>query len=592
MKAIKTALTAANYNRGNRGNYYWENYKRLLTKFFLVFIILLLTVLLTSCSRKCPYLHNREITAEISVMHSFPASPLDNFHSRELSGLDDVSREARFSAFSRASKPLAEREKTEEIIVGFADEIDLSELLDYLEAEEYQVLEINRESNYAVLRSPSKTGGEAEELYWFINKLQAHPKISYAEPNYSYHNLAVTHPNDTYYSYQWNYSQIRLPQAWSGSTGSSSVRIAVLDTGVSRHHPDLAGQLDESDGYNILAGNNDFNDLDGHGTHVAGIISAATNNNKGVAGVIWDSSIVPVKVLENNTGSWLDIARGIRYAAGLTEEPGISRPVDVINLSLGGVNKSETVKAAVEDAREEGIIIVAAAGNFGEEGLLYPAAFSGVISVGAVDFNYPEEPGLARYSNYGSELDVLAPGGDLEVDSSNRGWEDGILSTYSSSGSSTSNSADYKFKEGTSMAAPHVSGVIGLMLANGMSRDQDRIRSILQGTGIKLTGISQNIGNAGLINAYWALHRPKKITVYLLLKETEQLEAWGKQELPLSGGKINFSELPPGEYQLQAHLDVENTGELNPGDYYDELDIDLTGDEEAKQVKLEIRETE
>jgi len=579
VKAIKIAMTGRDYNSKP-------------AKFFLIFIILLFPLLLTSCSRKCPYLHNREITAEIAVKHSFPASPLDDFHTKELTDLSDVSREVGFSSVSPGDKIFADRKQADEIVVGFAEEIDLSELLDNLEGEGYQALKISREGNYAVFKPPLTKNGEADVLSEFISELQSNPQISYAEPNYSYYALTVNHPDDTYYSYQWNYSQIRLPQAWSSSTGSSNVRIAVLDTGISSNHPDLAGQIDETDGYNVIADNNNFNDLEGHGTHVAGIIAAATNNNRGVAGIMWDCTLVPVKVLENNVGSWVDIARGIRYAAGLTEAPQISQPVDIINLSLGGANKSETVKAAVEEAREEGIIIVAAAGNLGEKGLLYPAAFSEVISVGAVDFNYPEEPGLTGYSNYSSELDVLAPGGDLKEDSSNRGWKDGILSTYTSNGSSFSASADYKFMEGTSMAAPHVSGVIGLMLANGFSRDQDRVRSILKSTSMQLAGISQDIGNAGLLNAYWALHRPDNITVYLLREESGQLVAWGKQELPVSGGIVNFSGLPPGKYQLQAHLDVQSTGERDPGDYYDELDIDLTDAEEVKPVKLEVREIE
>jgi len=567
-------------------------YKLFSGKFYLLFLILLLPVLLISCSRYSTTLHNREISVEISISHNFPASVLDDFHSKELVELDSVSREAGFFQISRKAESLRDIQSPEEIIVGFSEKMDLSAVLNDLRSEGFQVMEIDREGNFALLRPDLESEDGDKGLLQQVEKLQARESISYIEPNYYYHTLEVTHPDDTYYSYQWNYSQIRLPQAWSDSTGSANVRIAVLDTGVSSQHPDLVEQVDEIDGYNIIADNNDFDDLDGHGTHVAGIVAAATNNNRGVAGVMWKSSIIPVKVLENNTGSWFDIARGIRYAAGLTEDPEISQPVDIINLSLGGANKSETVKAAVEEAREEGIIIVAAAGNFGEEGLLYPAAFSDVISVGAVDFNYPEEPGLAWYSNYSSELDILAPGGDLKVDSSNRGWKDGILSTHAGSGSSFSGSADYKFKEGTSMAAPHVSGVIGLMLANGMSRNQNKVRDILQNTSMKLADISQDIGKAGLLNAYWALHNPEKITLNLLRQQSGELQAWEKKELRLSGGDVNFSNLPPGEYLLQAHLDVQGNGRRDPGDYYGEIAVDLSGEDIIRRVELDMREVE
>ncbi len=142
------------------------------------------------------------------------------------------------------------------------------------------------------------------------------------------------------------------------------------------------------------------------------------------------------------------------------------------------------------------------------------------------------------------------------------------------------------------MAAPHVSGVIGLMLANGMSRDQNRLRDILQNTSMKLADISQDIGNAGLLNAYWALHRPEEIVINLLRQESGELQAWEKKELPLSGGDVNFPNLPPGKYLLQAHLDVQGTGRRDPGDFYGELAVDLCGEEETRQVKLKLREIE
>ncbi len=526
-----------------------------------------------------------EITAEISLKHSFPASPLDNFHTLELPPLETASLDI-FSAESKKQQP---EKEPEEIIVGFFRDVNLAEQIDSLEAEGYQLIDSSREGNFVTIRLPEAAVESYEEQAKFFDKFKNRSEVRYVESNQSYQLLSITYPDDTYYSYQWNYPQIRLPQAWNSVTGSADVRVAVLDTGVNSSHPDLHGRVDESDGYNVVAENSDYFDDIGHGTHVAGIIAAATDNNQGVAGVLWNSSIIPVKVMENGSGTWSNIADGIYYASGL-QDPEISQPVDIINLSLGGPNKSQAVKDAVQAAREEGVILVASAGNSGDEGLLYPAKFEGVISVGAVDYNYPEEPNLADYSNYSPDLDILAPGGDKTVDSSNRGKNDGILSTFSDD----IDSYGYEFMEGTSMSAPHISGVIGLMLANGIPRDDEIILNILQKTSIKLENIPENIdiGEAGLVNAYWALHQPDRINVVLKRKSAGYFQDYQTIEIPLEGGSLSFSDLPSGEYQLQAHLDVQSTEILDPGDYYIESDIFLVEADETKEINLQLRETE
>lgn len=527
-----------------------------------------------------------EITAEISLKHSFPASPLDDFHTLELPPLETASLDV-FSAESKKQQP---EKEPEEIIVGFSRDVDFAEQIDSLESEGYQLIDSSREGNYVTVRLPEAAAENYEEQAKFFNKFKNRPEVRYVESNQSYQLLSITYPDDTYYSYQWNYPQIRLPQAWNSVTGSDDVRVAVLDTGVNSSHPDLYGRVDESDGYNVVADNNDYFDDIGHGSHVAGIIAAATDNNQGVAGVLWNSSIIPVKVMENRSGTWSNIAEGIYYASGLTEDPEISQPVDIINLSLGGLNESQAVKEAVQAAREKGVILVASAGNSGDSRLLYPAKYEGVISVGAVDYNYPEEPNLADYSNYSPDLNMLAPGGDKSVDSSNRGWNDSILSTFSDD----IDSYGYEFMEGTSMSAPHICGVIGLMLANGIPRDDELILEILQKTSIKLEDIPEDIdiGEAGLVNAYWALHQPDRVNVVLKRKSAGYLQEYQSKETLLQGGTVSFSELPSGEYQLQAHLDVQSTETLDPGDYYFESDIFLIEADETAEIKLQLKETE
>ncbi len=562
-----------------------------------------------------------EITAEISLKHSYPFSPLDNFESLEPAPGPTVNVAARLSTDLNKTK---EQPEVQEIIVAFTRDTDLTDKKISLQSQGYQITDSSREGNYLLIKldslpelsTPISSGysdnqlqkdddiswhikNNQDQLQQLIQQFENQPEVRYAEPNYSYQIASIKYPDDTYYSYQWNYPQIRLPQAWNSITGSESVRIAVLDTGIDSEHPDLAGQIVENDGYNFTddGDSDDFSDKAGHGTHVAGIIAAATNNNQGVAGTIWQSSLVPVKVMSNSSGRWNDIAKGIRYAAGLLEDTEISEPVDIINLSLGGEGGSNAVEEAVQDASQAGVILVAAAGNDADDFLLYPAAYDEVISVGAVDYNYPEEPKLAHYSNYSFELDILAPGGDMKVDSSDRGVNDGILSTYLTDVDSEEDFSKYSFLEGTSMAAPHISGVIGLMLSHGVPRDSEKIRNILKNTSLELTTLSDDnddidIGDTGLVNAYWALHQPEKISVTLKHKVEGEFQQYKKENLPLRGGNTAFVDLPSGEYLFQVHLDVQNTGNIDPGDYFLESDPVLIGVEESIKIDLNLIERE
>lgn len=302
-----------------------------------------------------------------------------------------------------------------------------------------------------------------------VKALRHRSDIAYADPNYIRQAFVI--PDDTYYPLQWHYSQIGLPDAWDITTGSQDVVVAVVDSGVVLDHPDLSTQLVQ--GYDFVSSTEFSNDGDGidrnpndpgdgssakdssfHGTHVSGTISAASNNGKGVAGVSWKSRIMPVRVLGKGGGADYDIAQGIRYAAGLPNDSGMvpTKKADIINMSLGGPGYTQELDDAVKAAQAAGVIVVAAAGNDNEDtSEYYPASLENVITVSAVDYRSDRAP----YSNYGSEVDVAAPGGDAAADANGDGYPDGILSTV---GENT-----YKFYQGTSMAAPHVSGVIALM---------------------------------------------------------------------------------------------------------------------------------
>lgn len=341
-----------------------------------------------------------------------------------------------------------------------------------------------------------------------IKLLRRDPTVSYAEPNYISHTMAT--PNDDFYENQWHYDQINLPAAWDITKGDDSVVIAVIDTGV-RPHPDLVNRIlrDRSGrwvGYDFIE--NDSNPIDPgnpnrrtkssgfHGTHVAGTIGAETNNGRGVAGVTWRGKLMPLRVIAGRRGSSYAVTQAIRYAAGLSNDSGTRPPVraDVLNLSLGVSNRiedttitcvrsdlplSENRRRTLEAALDAGVAVVISAGN---DDCHVPAAMSkvdGVINVSAVDLNARK----AWYSNYGRAIDVAAPGGDTKVDRDGNGFPDGVYSTVGDdSGPGSGVKADYQGKQGTSMAAPHMAGVVALMLSVNPDLTPDDINMLLAGT--------------------------------------------------------------------------------------------------------------
>jgi serine protease len=287
----------------------------------------------------------------------------------------------------------------------------------------------------------------------------------------------VFRPNDPYYKHQWHLDQIQMPRAWLRSRGEGVV-VAVIDTGVSFEDyssgrrrwvraPDLA-ETPFVAGYDFVDRDAHPNDEHGHGTHVSGTIAQSTNNGIGVAGVAPRASIMPLRVLDRNgRGSFGDVAAAIRWAA--------DHGAHVINMSLGGGLPSQAVKRAIDYAHGKGVVVVAAAGNSSRSRVEYPAMHDHVIAVGAVRFDET----LTFYSCYGKGLDVVAPGGDIRVDQNNDGVPDGVIQNTLVPG--TTDRHDYLGYMGTSMAAPHVAGVVALIHANGV-RDPDTIESILKRT--------------------------------------------------------------------------------------------------------------
>lgn len=325
--------------------------------------------------------------------------------------------------------------------------------------------------------------------------LNADPAVEYAEPNFiagvAGGPLAAPPrfiPNDRYFPNQWHMTNIQMPAAWDISTGQGVV-VAVVDTGIDFGAPDLANTL-RLIGYDFVNNDNDPTDDQGHGTHVAGTIAQSTNNSIGVAGVAFNARLLPVKVLNSaGTGSYENIIKGIIYAA--------DQGANVINLSLAGSSPSQGLEDAVKYANSKGVTVVAAAGN-SNGAVAYPAAYDDyVIGVGAVRFDNTR----ARYSNFGPEIDLVAPGGDVNVDQSGDGYADGVLQqTRKADGSGYS----YQFYEGTSMASPHVAGVAALLLSRKPGASPAEIENILASTALKNLGAANEYG-AGLIQAANAL---------------------------------------------------------------------------------------
>jgi serine protease len=313
----------------------------------------------------------------------------------------------------------------------------------------------------------SETVRQKSETLRAWKRLAKRSDIAWTEPNWIVRASAV--PNDPLYVRQrWHYELMQLPAAWDVTTGNASVIAAVVDTGV-RPHAELAARL--ADGYDFVQNDTDASDpgqaAQGsyffHGTHVAGTIGAASNDGQGVAGVAWTVRLMPVRVLnDQGSGSFNDIVQGILYAARLANRSGRLPPTraDVINLSLGALGPCpQALQQAINDARAAGSVIVAAAGNENTSTTSFPAACNGVISVSALDARSARAP----YSNFGTTVDVGAPGGDVGSDRDGDGNGDGIYSTHSSRNTNGTYSATHTYLQGTSMASPHVAGVIALM---------------------------------------------------------------------------------------------------------------------------------
>ncbi|NOT06060.1 MAG: S8 family serine peptidase, partial [Anaerolineales bacterium] len=359
------------------------------------------------------------------------------------------------------------------------------------------------------LRSGTDVMGAAETL-------AALPEVTFAEPDYiavpaDIPTTAQTFPaysvnsltiDDPLYDQQWGLAKINIEGAWDDTYGSSTVTIAIIDSGIDLTHPDLSGNLwinpgeiasngidDDSNGYiddvngwNFVAGNNDISDGTGHGTLVSGVAAAVGGNGQGIAGVCPQCRIMPVKVMLSDTANYSDIAAGVLYAA--------QKGAKVINLSMGGYANSTLLRNAIDTAvNTYGVVIVAGSGNDNLNQPFYPAAYDNVLAIAGTQSNDAK----ASFSNYGTWVDVSAPAVDIRTTALGGGWVD---------------------NSGTSMAAPFAAGVAGLLRSLHPDWDQDMIRSQISHTTDLIDGLNPSYAGllgSGRLNAGTAMLAPTPV---------------------------------------------------------------------------------
>lgn len=411
-----------------------------------------------------------------------------------------------------------------EIIVKFKEKTEISpktvddhlsigiESLDKLNVK-YSVIaseKILKETASSLSNVYKFTVSEGSDILSVVKEYNEDINVEYAEPNYICYLNNI--PNDPLFGQQWglhNTGQtggvvdvdIDAPEAWDIETGSSSVTIAVIDSGVDYMHPDLFdniwlndneipdnfidddgnGFVDDIRGWDFIRNTNDPKDDFGHGTHCAGIVGAVGNNSVGVSGVCWNCKVMSVKVFSEYGSSSVGVlARGISYAA--------ENGADVFSMSWSG-SDSQLIKDVLNHAYSKGIVLVASAGNYNSQIPYAPAKYDNVIAVAAIDKNNTK----AVFSNYGNWVDVAGPGVDVFS----------TMPTYHVTLNDYGYTQDYSNMSGTSMSAPYVAGVVGLTLSKNLGMKQEEIKTLIQ-SAISPVESSSYIG-VGNINSYYCI---------------------------------------------------------------------------------------
>ncbi len=330
------------------------------------------------------------------------------------------------------------------------------------------------------------------DIQMVANRYRVNPHIEYAHPNYILNKAVI--PNDEHYGEQWALDKISAPLAWDIEQGTSSTIIAVPDTGVDLSHPDLVtniwvndeeidgvdndgnGYIDDKMGWNFVNGDNNPMDDNGHGSTIAGVISAMTNNSIGIAGVSWYGKIMAIKCLDKDgKGNVVNVSQAIEYA--------VNNGAKVINMSWGSYEDIPLLKEAVDYAAQQGCVLVGAAGNDNTTAIFYPAGYGSVTAVCAVN----NEDKKTSFSNYGDGIDVSAPGDNI------------LTTTWDNS---------YTCVDGTSIATGFVSGLAGLILSQHPTWNKDKVYQKIIATTDNIDNLNpgyEGLLESGRINLYNAI---------------------------------------------------------------------------------------
>ncbi len=489
-----------------------------------------------------------------------------------------------------------------------------------------------------------------------VQAMNLRSDVEYAELNRMRFAQSAPVPNDTNYALQWHYTNMNLPAAWEITTGLASTVVAVVDDGMLYNaaspdaatndadpltHPDFAGKV--IGGYDFISTAAAAEDGDGrdsnpydnrrglHGTHVAGTIAAATNNGTFGAGVNWNAKLINIRVLGKGGGSEVDINDGVRWAAGLAvaDLPNNPNPAKVINMSLGGDGAcSQTEQAVFNEVMALGVIVVVAAGNENEnvDKPKSPASCQNVITVGATGPTNRRAP----YSNFGTRVDVMAPGGDggLSINVAGKNYQGSIFSTYMNPGKTEFNLGAI---DGTSMATPHIAGVVSLMVALKPALSMTEALNLLKGSASKLSAEACSNTNtvivgdtgcgAGLVDAaktLQALQASLGVVVTVpapptpaaapvvkdfVVAENQTDPNENKQvpvvlEPPTSNLQTksaypdtvsyNITDLTPGQYKIRVYADLDGDAKFDADEPSGTSDEELTPGEAKQDEDIEM----
>ena len=406
------------------------------------------------------------------------------------------------------------------------------------------------------LQSRTPLGGRSDlQLFSFddsesateaLETLRNDPDVELVEPNYERELHWVPDDNQNWPEQQWWVETMRLPEAWNITTGDPDLVVAVIDSGVSPTHPDLASKL--VPGYNAVDGSDNSADIEGHGTRVAGIIAAANDNGVGISGAAMDVRIMPIRVLADDRSITVaSIYDAIIWA--------VDNGADVINMSFGSDTASETERSAVQYAYDNGVAMVASAGNRFNR-ISYPASYPETIAVGSLDAN----GNRSHFSSIITEVDVAAPGELIFSPSwdASRGdhWDDHLYNG--------------RAVEGTSFSAAIVSGVVALQKSINPDLSVEQVRSILTSNALDTgePGPESGVG-AGQVDAEASVRTVAYWSMY---------DTWYPTDFPVATGSVSRTWLwgtdPPGSYAYEQYAEAQHGVRLVY--YYDKSRMELT----------------